>query len=380
MSEKLTLNKLSKDRIMGFLKTHILQVCVLCVCALLVVFCHCNSFLYKTTVAKVTSVKTTDVKEDNDIFNVTGKTYTQEMKATIKNGKDKGQTVIITNNYLKSQAINPKYKKGNMLLISKSDKGNIKILGQKMDGTLADAFFVMVVILLFVGRKKAGRTLLSLALNVFVTISVIFIYSKGVNLLLLTVIATIIFLLLTLFLIDGRNIKSYICMFSTMIGVTLSCVIVFLTLTLTHSNGVFFEQMELVTSHVKEIFYVQIIIGNLGGIMDITVSMASSIGELIAKNPDTPDKDIYKSSKVIGSDIMGTMTSNILFAYIAGSFPMILLLIANGYNFFYIYQNNLNIEVVRALAGCIGMVITIPVATFISMKVYKKYQKRGAAK
>ena len=106
--------------------------------------------------------------------------------------------------------------------------------------------------------------------------------------------------------------------------------------------------------------------------MDIAVSMSSAISEVLCTNPGIGHKEITKSAKVIGSDIMGTMTSTILFAYIAGSFPIIILFMKNGYSPLYIYRNNLNLEIVRALTGCIGMVITIPIATFISVKMLRK--------
>ena len=60
--------------------------------------------------------------------------------------------------------------------------------------------------------------------------------------------------------------------------------------------------------------------------MDIAISISSSINEIYDKNPDIERKILIKSGMEIGKDIMGTMANTLVFAYISGSIPMILLL------------------------------------------------------
>lgn len=349
-------------------KKIIMPIILIIMCILTVIFAFNNSFIYDTTIIKVTNEKIIETSSPTDVFGFSEKVYTQEITAVIKNGKDKGETVEFTNTYPDSQAIESRYKKGTQLFINYKSNGDINVVGIKRDTPLIISFLLFLIILFLVGKKKGALTFASLLLNITITLLVVLLYSKGINLIFLTAIATIMFLFITLFLINGRNAKSMVAIISTIIGVTASCVITFLVIFIKGSTSVFYEQMELVTRDIKQIFYIQIIIGSLGGIMDIAVSMSSSIAELLNTNPDITHKEITKSAKVIGSDIMGTMTSTILFAYIAGSFPMIILFMKNGYSPFYIYKYNLNLEIVRALTGCIGMVLTIPVSTFISVK------------
>lgn len=352
-------------------KKYIGSLLLVLICILTIIFAFNNSFIYDTTIVQVVNEETIKTEKPTDLFGLSEKVYTQKITGKIKNGSQKGKIIEFTNTYPTSQALDNKYKKGTQLFINFKVNGQINVIGIKRDTPIIISFLLFVIILFLVGKKKGKLTFVSLLFNVIITLSVVFLYSKGVNLLLLTAIATILFLCITLFLINGKNKKSIASIISTVIGISLSCAITFLVILLRDSHGVFYEQMELVTKDIKQIFYIQIIIGNLGGIMDIAVSMSSAISEIIDNKPQITLKEIAKSAKIIGSDIMGTMTSTVLFAYLAGSFPIIILFMKNGYSPLYIYQNNLNIEIVRALTGCIGMVITIPITTFVSVKLLR---------
>lgn len=358
-------------------KKIIMPVILIVMSILTVIFAFNNSFIYNTTIIKVTDEKVIETSMPTDVFGFSEKIYTQEITAVIKNGNDKGKIVEFKNTYSTSQAIESKYKNGTQLFINYKSNGDLNVIGIKRDTPLILSFLIFTIILILVGKKKGALTFASLLLNVAITLLVVLLYSKGVNLIALAILATIVFLFITLFLINGKNKKSIVAILSTIIGITVSCAITLILILLKDSHGVFYEQMELVTRDIKQIFYIQIIIGNLGGIMDIAVSMSSSISELLHTNPDITQKEITKSAKTIGSDIMGTMTSTILFAYIAGSFPMIILFMKNGYSPLYILKNNLNIEIVRALTGCIGMMLTIPVSTFLSVKLLRNKEGKS---
>ncbi|MDF2989087.1 MAG: YibE/F family protein, partial [Eubacterium sp.] len=78
-------------------------------------------------------------------------------------------------------------------------------------------------------------------------------------------------------------------------------------------------------------------------------------------------KLLVRSGKEIGKDIMGTMANILVFAYISGSIPMIVLWLKNGYSTFNILSYNLSLEIIRALTGSIGIVVSIPITLYISI-------------
>ena len=63
------------------------------------------------------------------------------------------------------------------------------------------------------------------------------------------------------------------------------------------------------------IFMAGLFIGALGAVMDVSITMASSMFALFEQNQDLSDQALKTSGIDIGKDIMGTITS-ILFLFI----------------------------------------------------------------
>ncbi len=84
--------------------------------------------------------------------------------------------------------------------------------------------------------------------------------------------------------------------------------------------------------------------------MDVAITMSSSIFWLYEKNNEISIKALKTSGLEIGKDIMGTMT-NIFFAYISGTIPMIILYLMNSSALGFTLSMNLSLELARALAG-----------------------------
>src|SRR5690606_30886104 len=96
---------------------------------------------------------------------------------------------------------------------------------------------------------------------------------------------------------------------------------------------------------------------------------------LYEKNNKISVKALIKSGMEIGKDIMGTMTNILFFAYISGSIPILILYFKNASPFMYSLSMNLSLELARALAGGIGIVITIPIGLYVT--IYFVNRKRG---
>lgn len=106
--------------------------------------------------------------------------------------------------------------------------------------------------------------------------------------------------------------------------------------------------------------------------MDIAITISSSLKEICDNTPDIEKIALIKSGKEIGKDIMGTMTNTIAFAYFAGSMPSVLLWLKNGITLSYIVKIGINLEIIRALIGSIGIVLSIPISIAISILILKK--------
>ena len=115
--------------------------------------------------------------------------------------------------------------------------------------------------------------------------------------------------------------------------------------------------------------------GGLGAIMDVAITISSSISELIDKDNNIEKRNLIKSGKMIGKDIMGTMMNVLFFTYLCSGLPIFVLALRNGYTLSNYINNNFSLEITRFLTGSIGIVLTIPISIYISMKVFKKEAK-----
>lgn len=363
---------INKELISNILKRNKKIIIFLLVSVCAIIFIYNDSFLYNKTVIKVINQNVTKKQSVTDYFGKSENVYTQECTAKIKNGSDKGEIITFENKYAYSEIVDNKYQKGDFLIVNQNTNGTISIISLKRDYLIASAILLFIAVLIFIGKRKGLFTLISLLINISITILVVFLYTKGMNLIPLSAFAILVFIIITALLINGKNKKTYASIISTIFGLALSCFITFLVMKLADSKGVYFEQMQFVLKNAVQLFYIQIIVGSLGGIMDICVSLSSAIYEIMLTNPSASFIEVKKSAKTISSDIIGTMTSTVLFAYIAGNMPMFLLLIKNNYSFTFIYENCLNLEIIRALTCCIGMVIAIPLSILVSISLFRK--------
>ena len=159
---------------------------------------------------------------------------------------------------------------------------------------------------------------------------------------------------------------------SSITGVSITLLISMIVIHITNYSGLRFENMELLTRPYEGIFISEIILGGLGAIMDISISISSSLNELLQKDPKITSKQLIKSGYNIGRDIMSTMINVLFFTYICAVIPNLCILFRNGINLGSLINSYITLEMTRALIGAIGITITIPVSIYITVFMYKR--------
>jgi len=106
------------------------------------------------------------------------------------------------------------------------------------------------------------------------------------------------------------------------------------------------------------------------------MSIASAIKEIHKANPNIDHNSLLKAGMAVGHDIMGTMANTLILAYTGSSIPLLLILNASGEGFASIVNTDIiATEIVRSLAGSIGLIVTIPITAFISVLLIKRKAK-----
>lgn len=349
------------------------------------VFVHHNYAFYKSTIAEVVDVTIVSTTNVEDNFQNKDVLYTQQLIAKVKNGVEKGTLIHLTNDYSKSQAFDQKFEVGSEVFVSvdtqlqASQEQSGTITGVKRDKYLVLIAWVFIFVLLLVGKRQGLLSVLSLAFNAAILWFALDLYIQSAKQSLLWICgaSVIVFTVVSLLLVNGRNEKTFSAIIATLIGTFTSLLITYIALVITGENGLRYEELQFVSRPYKTVFLAGLIIGALGAVMDVAITMSSSIFGLYEKDPTISVKALTKSGLEIGKDIMGTMTNILFFAYVSGSIPILLLYFKNASTLGYTLSLNLSLELVRALAGGIGIVLTIPIGlyTAIFFVIRKKAQQ-----
>lgn len=338
-------------------------------------FVYNNYSFYDRTIAKVIDTHIEDSEEIIDRNQNKDYLYSQSIIAELKNGERKGQEIYLNNQYSASGAYDQEFQVGNDLFVSieensiKSSQLTGDILGVKRDKYLVIVAWVFIFTLLLVGKKQGLYSIISLGINIIIISYAldVYIHTANISLLWVCAISVILFTVITLLLVNGVNEKTYAAIVATLVGTFLSQLITYLVMVFTSESGLYYEGMGFLTRSPYVVFIAGLFIGSLGAVMDVAVTMSSSIYSLYEKNNNISIQALKKSGLEIGKDIMGTMTNILFFAYIGGTIPILILSLKNGSLVSYTFSINLSLELTRALAGGIGIVLTIPIGLYTAL-------------
>ncbi|MGE7946570.1 YibE/F family protein [Lysinibacillus sp. NPDC093688] len=344
-----------------------------------VFFVYHNEAFYERPIAEVIKTELTESTPVMDMYENNDHLYTQFITAVLKNGEEKGKLIHFTNEYSASGAFDQEYQVGNKLFVSikaKTDKnGDLTgtILDVKRDQFVLIVAWIFIFALLIVGKRQGLFSIISLIVNSLVLSFALDLYvHSNINLIFISGVCVLLFTLISLILINGLNEKTYAAIVATLLGTFISLLISSLVLWVTSENGLRYEEMQFLTRPYRVIFMAGLFIGALGAVMDVSITMASSMFALFEQNQDISDQALRTSGMDIGKDVMGTITSILFFVYISGSFPMLILYLKNSYPLGQTLSMNLSLELARALAGGIGVVLTIPISLYTSIFFIKR--------
>ena len=247
-------------------------------------------------------------------------------------------------------------------------------------------FIIFAILIVLIGRKNGLKALASLIL----TVVLIFAYLipailDSRNPILCTVLLCTIVIVLTFIIIGGLKKKTLVAIIGTTAGVVAAAVLGSAFSHAMRLTGVN-EHARMISIMVNEekamidfkgVLLSAIMISAMGACMDIGMSISSALTELKEKKPDLTQKELIKSGMNIGKDVMGTMTNTLILAYVGSAMLCILLYNVNGFDLPNIlHQEDISNEIIKSLAGSIGLVCTIPFTAVFGGLIIGKADKK----
>ena len=305
----------------------------------------------------------------------------------ILTGEFKGENIKLDNILTGNPYYDINLKKGTKVILHAEDNGDgveFFIEDIKRSGTLIWLSLIFCGLLIFVGRKKGIYSLISIITTIILILHCLRpLILIGLNPILATMLICILSTALTMYLVGGFNAKST----SASIGAILSLIfagflssIVMITAHLTGFSGE--NSMFLYSAH-PELNFVNItismmVLATLGAVMDVAMSIASTINEIYLTDNTKGIKDLFISGMNVGRDIIGTMANTLILVYLGGSLTLVLLS-GNIDLQKFINLNQVVTEIASALIGSIGIVICVPFTALAASALIHKYAKKAEA-
>ena len=236
-------------------------------------------------------------------------------------------------------------------------------------------FVILLGLMVLVGGKRGAKSFFTLILNFITLFIMLVIMAYGADPVHVTVYGSIVISATTLFYINGFHKKTVASLFSVLL-------VVLATLLLTYHmgndaklQGFSKEQAEsvavlslFVRLDFSRVVICEILIGLLGAIIDVSISISSSMNEIFKNNQSISKGALLRSGISIGKDVLGTMTNTLFFAYIGGFMTLIIWFRVLNYSFLDIVNAKVfGSEVFQILASGIGIILIIPVTAAITM-------------
>jgi uncharacterized membrane protein len=308
----------------------------------------------------------------------------QILKARVTNGPFKGEIIEVVNNIDPNSAYQMVVEEGQgIFFTSEIDReGNIEsaylseIVRDNYLIAIAVLFFLMLI---FVGKLKGVRAAISLTLTAaavfFILIPLIL---KGHNPVLISVIVGIGVTLVTILIISGPNRKSFSAIIGTSSGIIIGGILALVFGNLASLTGLSNDEAVMlmyipqnIDFDFRGILFAGIILASLGAVMDVSISISSSMFEVVKADPTIKKGNLISAGMSVGKDIIGTMSNTLILVYIGSSIPLILLFMAYEIPFIDIINRDIIAsEIIRALSGSIGLILAIPITVFVSASFY----------
>lgn len=239
--------------------------------------------------------------------------------------------------------------------------------------------FILVVVI--VGGMRGFASFIGMLISVAVLLwYIVPQILSGSNPMLVSLVGSFIIGAVTVYVAHGISKKSHVSLLSMMAVLMLVWGLSVLAVNAAHLTGLGSEEAYYLqfsnnaNINLQGLLLGGIILGALGVLDDITISQASIVFELKEAKKEIDWHELYDRALNIGKDHVASLVNTLVLAYAGANLPLFLLLIINTQSPRWVTINSDIIveEIIRTLAGSIGLVLAVPLSTFIAATIAVK--------
>ncbi|MET1053196.1 MAG: YibE/F family protein, partial [Mycetocola sp.] len=248
---------------------------------------------------------------------------------------------------------------------------------------LLAAIYAAVVVV--VARWRGFRALLGLA-GAYVVVAQFILPGlvEGKPALLLGLVGSSVIMIGVLYFAHGFSARTSTALLGTIFGLVTTALIASWATGAAHLTGLN-DDADYTLSYasgsisLSAILLCGLIISGLGVLNDVTITQSSAVWEMHELAPESSARRLFAGAMRVGRDHIASTVYTIVFAYAGAALPLLILLSLQERPIVEtITSGELAEEIVRTLVGSIGLVLAIPVTTFIAVLVVKAVGSRGS--
>lgn len=320
--------------------------------------------------------------EKNNIDENGNRAGNQIVKVKLLNGKYKGKVyqAVSSSSYL----YGANCKKGMHVVVAFNKSGdsvNVNVYSFDRSIILLGIILLFFITFCIIGKKQGFKSIVALVITfillIFLFLPMIY---KNYSPIFSAIIFSIITTILTMYLIGGKTKKTLIAIISTVFGVCSAALLAYIFSKIAQINGNNVSDIEqlLVLQQkigikVSELLFAGILISSLGAIMDVAMSISSTLYEINSQVENISMKELFKSGLNVGKDMMGTMSNTLILAFCGDSINLLVILYCYNYPSIQLMNMyNIAIEVIKGISATMALILTVPFTALFSSLIYKK--------
>jgi len=241
---------------------------------------------------------------------------------------------------------------------------------------------IFVVLVIGIGKLRGLSSLIGLVVTFAIIFGIIIpMMISGNNPLVVSIIGGTLMLTTSVYLSHGFNKKTSIALIGTIISILISAILASIYTSAVQLSGystddaTFLAQSLNIEINLQGILLASLILGSIGVLDDVTVGQSAIVFELHKANPNLSSREIFKRAMNVGKDHIASMVNTLVLAYSAASLPLVMLFTASSVGLEEIINTELiSEEIVRTLVGSIGLVLSLPITTFLACYFIGNYE------
>jgi len=237
---------------------------------------------------------------------------------------------------------------------------------------------VFALVTIAVAGWRGARSLVALALSLALAIRVLIpLLLAGWNPLFLAIALGAAVTVVSFVLTQGLNRTTGSAIAGTLAGLAITGVLAAVVTVLarfTPAQGseevLTIGQLAGTTIDLSGLLLAGVVFGALGVLNDVAMSQAATVEELRSVDPTIGRRALYGRTMNVGIAHLSATVNTLVFAYLGTALPLLVLfsIQVRGLGF-PLNEEIIAVEVVRALIGSIGIVLTVPITTAIAVRV-----------